>query len=137
MYRKLKRITYVILVSLLATGIAYAVPVYLDLWLFYELVLPISGHTLMAIHGAFAFASIYLLGYLYRMHVMPHLRGRRHRSTGLPQLLLLLLLIVSGYGLYYVGDAAWRDFTSHTHLLAGMVLPICLVLHRRQAKDNK
>lgn len=130
MKRFLKYSLYLDLLVLLLTGLAYAVPAYLDRWFFIAIDTPISKHALMTLHGAFAFVALYLFGYLSRSHIQPRLRTKRHFSSGMVMLLTLLVLSLSGYLLYYLGSEVLRLWSSDIHCLLGVMLPLTLVAHR-------
>ena len=84
---------------------------------------------MLTIHGLFAAASLLLIGSLLPLHVKFAWRAQRNRPNGLLMLAVVSLLIISGYGLYYIGDERFRSWTSWTHLIVGLGLPIFLVVH--------
>ena len=126
----LKRKLYLTAGLLVFSGIAYAIPVYLDRWFFYQIHWGLSRHLLMASHGLAAFVALFLLGYLYRCHAMVYLRGTRHRHSGVFLLAVWFCLAFSGYGLYYLGNVEWRLVVSDIHCLVGVSFPFLLIVHR-------
>lgn len=52
-----------------------------------------------------------------------------HRWSGGSLLGLWLGLALSGYGLYYLADEAWRGVASWLHVAAGVGLPATLAIH--------
>lgn len=81
-------------------------------------------------HGAFAFAAIWVFGFLWSVHVAPGWAdGERRRSGGL-MVGLFLWLILSGYLLYYLGHERLRSFTSLLHWSLGLLLPFAFIFHR-------
>ena len=130
MYPKLKFKLILIIALLLLSGVAYAIPAYLDRWFFYQFPWALPQHLIMASHGMGAFIALFLLGYLYRCHAMVHLRGNRHRLSGLCLLAAWFCLAISGYGLYYLGNAEWRLVVSDMHCLVGAASPILLLVHQ-------
>jgi hypothetical protein len=82
-------------------------------------------------HGAFAFASLWLLGFLSVAHVGGRWAWRRQRRSGLLLLGVYIWLVVTGYLLYYAGGDAFRAAVSLGHWTVGLAALIFLLLHRR------
>lgn len=82
-------------------------------------------------HGAFAFASLWLLGFLSVAHVGGRWAWRRQRRSGLVLLGIYVWLVVTGYLLYYAGGDQFRAAASLGHWSVGLVALIFLLLHRR------
>lgn len=133
MTRKFKFKLYWILTLLFVSGLLYAIPGYLDRWFFIELDWPFSGHWLMTLHGLGAMVCCFALGYLTRCHVMVHLRSRRHFATGMSMFSIMLVMLGSGYLLYYLGDEDWRRISADIHCALGVLLPLALGIHRAQS----
>jgi hypothetical protein len=55
----------------------------------------------------------------------------RHRRTGIVIIAALLLLALSGYGLYYLVPDAWRDGVGLVHAAIGVLCGVLLLWHRR------
>ena len=89
---------------------------------------PLEQWSLVA-HGAFAFASLWLLGYLWGAHVVKRWRLRRHRKTGGALFTVMCLLIVTGYLLYYLAGDDAREFASYVHWIIGLAMPLSLLAH--------
>lgn len=91
----------------------------------------------LALHGAFAFITLGLAGWLLAAHLPPAWRSGHSRRSGVGMATLLVFLTVSGYLLYYVvGDAA-RSTIALLHWAVGLALPLMLGLHllaRRRAR---
>lgn len=126
----LKHSLYADLLLLLVTGITYAVPRYLDRYLFIDIDSPFSGSTLMAFHGLAAFVFLYIFGYLTRCHIQGRLRGQQRLYSGLSMLAVLIILSFSGYFLYYLGDEVLRTWSADVHFIIGLILPLILFAHR-------
>jgi cytochrome c biogenesis protein CcdA len=88
----------------------------------------ISANLLM-VHGGTAMLMLTLLGALVPVHVLRAWRAGKNRATGSAMAILNGILIVTAFGLYYVGSEAVRSWMSNIHLIAGCLLPIQLVLH--------
>jgi hypothetical protein len=83
----------------------------------------------MKIHGAAAMAILVLIGIVLNGHVKFAWRAGRNYINGSIFLGAFALLTVTGYGLYYAGGEKLRAWTSWIHLLAGLTLPILLLIH--------
>jgi hypothetical protein len=84
----------------------------------------------LKVHGAFAFLAVWCGGLLWGLHVIRAWKTRRHRWSGGTLFAVLLVLIVSGYLLYYVGDDRLRDLISRVHWVLGLVIPLAYLIHR-------
>jgi hypothetical protein len=82
-------------------------------------------------HGAFAFASLWLLGFLSVAHVGGRWAWRRQRRSGLVLLGVYIWLVLTGYLLYYAGGDEFRAAVSLGHWTVGLAALIFLLLHRR------
>jgi hypothetical protein len=81
-------------------------------------------------HGAFAFLALWTGGLLWGVHVAKAWREHRHRWSGGTLFGLLLVLILSGYLLYYVGEEHLRATISAAHWILGLLLPLIYLTHR-------
>ena len=88
----------------------------------------------LRLHGAAAMAGLVVLGSLLPGHIARAWRLRTNYRSGLLMLSLVVLLVVTGYGLYYVGDEETRPWISMVHWLAGVVAAAGLALHVRWGK---
>jgi hypothetical protein len=86
-------------------------------------------HWWLIAHGAMAFASVWLMGYLWGTHVVKRWRLRRHRKTGGTLFATMILLIISGYLLYYIAGDDWRSITAIVHWAIGLAMPLALIAH--------
>jgi hypothetical protein len=81
-------------------------------------------------HGAFAFATLWLLGLLWGVHVLNGWHADRRRWSGGILLGVMLVLGLTGYLLYYAGDDALRSVISLAHWIIGLGAPAIFLLHR-------
>jgi len=84
----------------------------------------------IAVHGAFAFASLWLIGLLWSVHIPAGWRSLRRRWSGSLMFGLSAFLILSGYLLYYFGDADLRPLLSVLHWGMGLACPALFLVHR-------
>jgi hypothetical protein len=108
-----------------------------NFWLPVSTVQPMS----LKIHGAAAMIFMIILGTLLIDHVRLGYQQKRQRPSGLMLLTLSGLLIVSAWGLYYLGNEEWRHWTSITHCVLGLISPIIIFIHvafaRRRLRAKK
>ena len=90
----------------------------------------------LRLHGAAAMAGLVVFGSLLPGHIARAWRLRRNYRSGVLMLSLMLLLVLTGYGLYYFGDEESRPWISMVHWLAGIVAGASLVLHVRLGKHS-
>jgi hypothetical protein len=132
------RTTHAILAATWLTGAAWLLLHYF-LWRQGELGLgphPFEPWSLK-LHGASAFAALWLAGFLWSSHIVPAWTRMRRPASGVTLAALLAALIVSGYLLYYLGDESWRARVALVHWIVGLALPLSVVAHvldRRRAR---
>jgi cyanate permease len=83
----------------------------------------------LTIHGLFAAMSLLVIGSLLPLHLKYAWRAHRNRINGIFFIIIVAVLITSGYGLYYIGNERCRLWTSWTHLGVGLAFPMLLVFH--------
>jgi phosphatidylglycerophosphate synthase len=89
---------------------------------------PLTPIVLM-IHGAFAMAALAVLGFVWGVHIVPAWRRGHRRATGITLVALFVALAATGYGLYYLGDEAWRATASVAHWVIGLAAIVPFVVH--------
>ena len=126
--RRLRQMLYLALAATLLTGAG---------WLLAHYFLPLpeeaARHPLetwsIRSHGLAAMLALAVHGAYWQQHIARASQQRRHFFSGMALLAGWLLLIMSGYGLYYFTDEALRANTSLAHWLTGLALPLLLVIH--------
>lgn len=119
---------YSILSVVFATGVIWA-------WLHYfaqtedEFGSSAAKARVLMIHGLFAALSLMVIGSLLPLHVKYAWRAQRNRGNGIFFMLVVALLIATGYALYYVGNERVRLWTSQIHLWLGLAFPLLLIVH--------
>ncbi len=87
------------------------------------------GPWLLRIHGAAAMAALVVLGVLIPTHIRTGWSQKRNQSVALVLITLCVLMVISGYGLYYCGDDVFRSWISGFHNTAGCLMPVILLWH--------
>ncbi|MFT3726509.1 MAG: hypothetical protein QM759_01595 [Terricaulis sp.] len=85
---------------------------------------------MLRMHGAAAFAALWLLGLLWGVHVVRGWEQHKRRVSGAILFGAALLLVVSGYLLYYLGDETARAAVSLLHWLLGVIAALLFLAHR-------
>jgi len=88
----------------------------------------------MQVHGAATMVMLVLAGCAIALHSVTAWHERKNRLSGTALSCILLLLALTGYLLYYVGDEAVRGATSVTHWAAGLAAAAVLVWHVVEAR---
>lgn len=91
-------------------------------------------HWSLVLHGAFAFAGLWVFGMLWSAHVSGAWKTRRHRVTGGATFALVTVLILTGFLLYYAGGDESRAWISLAHWALGLGLPAIFLWHRLARK---
>jgi heme A synthase len=90
---------------------------------------------LLMVHGGAAMVTLLLLGALIPVHVLRAWRSSKNRVSGSVMATLNTVLIVTAFGLYYLGSETLRPWMSWIHLAAGFSLalffPVHILLGRR------
>ena len=83
----------------------------------------------LKVHGATAFAMMIATGAMSAHHVRRGWLLGRNRGSGVAVIALLVVLIVTGYALYYLVNDATRPPVSTAHWLIGIALVPMLIAH--------
>jgi hypothetical protein len=94
---------------------------------------------LLMVHGGAAMIMLLLLGGLFASHVARAWRARLNRVSGIVMVICNAVLIITAFGLYYLGSDALRPLISDVHIVIGLALPLVLAFHvwlgRRQTRN--
>ena len=91
----------------------------------------------LRLHGAFAFASIWIFGLLWGTHItVAWPREKRSWSGGILAG-VFAALIVTGYLLYYVGSDTIRPLISVVHWGIGLGSPAFFLIHRLRLRKRQ
>ena len=88
----------------------------------------------LRLHGAAAFASLWLFGLLWPIHVLPAWRARR-RASGIVVAGVFIVLIASGWWLYYGSGDDARALVALVHWVVGLVLLLAYSWHVLRGRD--
>lgn len=92
---------------------------------------------LIQIHGAMAMAALVILGWMIPSHIQGGWHGHRNRTWGIILSAACLILVVTGYGLYYFGPDWLRIPTEWVHIGVGVGFPLILAIHVWVGKIKK
>ena len=84
---------------------------------------------LLMVHGGAAMITLLLLGALIPVHLRRGWRARRNRVSGSAMVTFNAVLIVTAFGLYYLGSETVRPWMSWIHIAAGFSLSLLFPLH--------
>ena len=87
-----------------------------------------AAYLLMA-HGGAAMVTLLLLGALIPVHMLRSWRSGNNLVTGSVMITLNTLLVVTAFGLYYLGSETVRPWMSWIHIVVGFSVPVMFVLH--------
>ena len=90
----------------------------------------------LRLHGAAAMASLLVVGSLIPVHVRRGWHQRRNRPAGIVLSAVLLVLLLSGYALYYLGDERSRGWISVLHWAIGTGSPLLLLWHITSGRSS-
>ncbi len=83
---------------------------------------------LLKVHGAAAMFFLVVLGLVIH-HIGSGWRQKRQRLSGSLLAISCGALILTGWGLYYVGQESVRDIISQAHSWVGLFLPLIIFIH--------
>jgi hypothetical protein len=96
---------------------------------------------LLMVHGGMAMLALMLIGALFPVHVLKSWRAKKNLATGITVAILNATLIITAFGLYYIGSEDLRPWMSNLHLALGLALPVVLSAHiyfgRRSSARSK
>ena len=88
-----------------------------------------AAATLLMWHGGGAMITLMMLGALVPVHMRYGWRKRKNLVTGITVATVNAALIVTAFGLYYLGSEAVRPWMSDVHTALGLAIPGLLVGH--------
>ena len=107
-------------------------------WLYFQYGVPAQEENLFQLHsirafllkchGAIAMVFLVVLGSVF-YHIPPGWQKKSQRVSGVTLITVCGLLIMTGWGLYYLGNEQWRNSTSLIHSVVGLLLPAFIFIH--------
>ena len=95
-----------------------------------------AAANLLMIHGGAAMLALMVLGALIPLHLLRAWRARKNLVSGITVATVNAVLVVTAFGLYYLGSETVRPWMSWTHIGAGfflaLMLPVHILLGRRE-----
>jgi hypothetical protein len=88
-----------------------------------------TAATLLMLHGGGAMITLMILGALVPVHLRYGWRRGKNLVTGIVMSAVNAILIVTAFGLYYLGSEAVRPVMSDMHIALGLAIPVLLVAH--------
>jgi len=83
---------------------------------------------LMRVHGLIAVCGVFLIGWMMAAHVTTRYGSERNRRSGLMLAGAAVLLIMSGYALYYTTGST-HDAAALAHQAIGVLSPVAALTH--------
>lgn len=83
----------------------------------------------MKVHGAGVMILLFFLGSLMNSHIRRALKAGRNLTSGWSMIVLMVLLIVTGFGLYYLAREGDRPLWSLVHWIGGLGLAMLVIAH--------
>jgi hypothetical protein len=84
---------------------------------------------MLMVHGGAAMLALLLLGALIPVHLLRAWRAKKNRISGGIVATLNVALILTAFGLYYLGSEALRPWLSWIHIVIGFALAAMLPIH--------
>jgi len=91
----------------------------------------------LRLHGAAAMAAVWIFGLLWGVHALNGWNARRRRWSGGVVFGLFLVLIATGWLLYYAGSEDLRSVGSLAHWVLGLAAPVAFLWHRFLAERSR
>ena len=92
---------------------------------------------LLRLHGLAAMLVLVCFGALLTTHIRVAWALHRNRVLGATLFAAILLLTLTGYGLYYSVGETMRSLSSWVHLCVGVAAPALLVLHVYRGRQTR
>jgi hypothetical protein len=84
---------------------------------------------ILLIHGIVAIGGMYLLGWVTARHIVRWWPGRLRRWSGGTLSAFLVLLVVSGFALFFVSDDRWQHGSALLHDVLGVAVTVFGIQH--------
>ena len=101
---------------------------------------PEPNHALpwmLLVHGTAAYGFAIVAAMLVPVHMRLGWNSGRNRPSGLFLIGISLFLLLSGLALYYSTDEVLRAAVSLSHWVAGLALPVLVLIHLVRGKGSR
>jgi cytochrome c biogenesis protein CcdA len=88
-----------------------------------------TAATMLMVHGGTAMITLLMLGALIPLHVLRSWRVGKNRISGSIMVAFNAVLIMTAFGLYYLGSESLRPWMSWIHIAAGFSLALWFPVH--------
>jgi cytochrome c biogenesis protein CcdA len=88
-----------------------------------------TAATMLMVHGGTAMVTLLLLGALIPLHLLRSWRAGKNRVSGSVMVTFNAVLILTAFGLYYLGSESLRPWMSWIHIAAGVCVALSFPLH--------
>ena len=89
---------------------------------------PLEPPLLLA-HGVAAVASLYLFGWIGARHALRWWVGGRRRLSGASLACVLVVLILTGFALFFLTSDAWQRYSAGAHDVLGIAVTVFAIQH--------
>jgi uncharacterized membrane protein len=89
-----------------------------------------------SLHALLAFIMLGIVGAMWSVHMRFNWRHRKQRGSGLGLVILWLLLMLTGVGIYYLGDTQAALATAVLHLAVGVLVIFWYAWHVLRGRRN-
>jgi hypothetical protein len=136
--RWLRRCVYASWAVLVLSGVAWLLARYYlrPVGQFGETIHPLEPWA-MKVHGAGAMAMLFFLGTILNGHIRRALRSGRNLVSGWSMIGTVALLVVTGFGLYYLAGEGERTTWSLVHWIAGLGWAALGFVHVRLGRASR
>ncbi len=83
----------------------------------------------LKLHGIFGYASLWVFGMLWITHIVRGWNMRWRRWSGSTLAVFLLVLALTGLGIYYIDSRAIREWTIIVHWVLGLIALASFLFH--------
>jgi hypothetical protein len=83
----------------------------------------------LLIHGVVSIVALYLLGWVSARHVLRWWPGGLRRLSGGTLAVCLVLLVVTGFALFFVSDDQWQRAAVLSHDALGLIVTVFGIQH--------
>ena len=84
-------------------------------------------------HSFLTYLVIFSSGYIFKIHVLPGLKGSRRKLSGIFVFSFIGILWLSALGVLYLGESDLSSVVAWTHGLFGCAVLLFLFLHLRSS----